>query len=264
MKDIQNLADERGIPIQKVGVNDVHLPFQIKTKNGSFQSVLAQIRLTVDLPQEYKGTHMSRFIEVLSDWRQKPVANREMDAMLRDIKGRLGARRAHIEIRFKYFVEKTAPVSGLASLLDYDCIFEGNLTDEGPLDFILGLAVPFTSLCPCSREISDYGAHNQRGVMKVRIKYPPGRFIWIEDLAGLMEAQGSSPVYPLLKREDEKFVTEGAYDNPKFVEDVLRDLVLALRRLDGVAWFEAECETFESIHNHSAYAYHVEETASRA
>ena len=259
MRDIQNLADERGIPIQKVGVKDVHLPFQIKTKTGSFQSVLALIRLTVDLPQEYKGTHMSRFIEVLSDWRQKPVANREMEAMLRDIMQRLEARRAHIEIRFKYFIEKKAPVSGLTSLLDYDCIFEGNLETGGQLDFILGLAVPFTSLCPCSREISEYGAHNQRGIMKVKIKYPPGRFIWIEDLAKLMEAQGSSPVYPLLKREDEKFVTEGAYDNPKFVEDVLRDLVLALRGLEGAAWFEAECETFESIHNHSAYAFHVED-----
>lgn len=264
MRDIQNQADERGVPIQKVGVNDVHLPFQIKIKDGSFQSVLALIRLTVDLPQEYKGTHMSRFIEVLNDWRQKPVSNREMEAMLRDIMGRLGAKRSHIEIRFKYFIEKKAPVSGLSSLLDYDCVFEGNLEAEKSLDFVLGLTVPFTSLCPCSREISDYGAHNQRGMMKVRIKYPPGRFIWIEDLARLMEAQGSSPVYPLLKREDEKYVTEGAYDNPKFVEDVLRDLVLALRKLDGVAWFEVECETFESIHNHSAYAFHVEDVSSPA
>lgn len=259
MKDIQNLADVRGIPIQKVGVNDVHLPFLIKTKAGSFQSVLACIRLAVDLPQEYKGTHMSRFIEVLSDWRQKPVSNREMGAMLRDIMQRLGAQRAHIEIRFKYFIEKTAPVSGLASLLDYDCVFEGQLAAGEPLEFILGLSVPFTSLCPCSREISEYGAHNQRGIMKVRIKYLPGRFIWIEDLVALMEMQGSCPVYPLLKREDEKFVTEKAYDNPKFIEDVLRDLVLSLRSSEGVTWFEVECESFESIHNHSAYAFHVEE-----
>ena len=246
MKDVQNQADLRGIPIQKVGVNDVHLPFQIKTKSGSFQSVLACIRLTVDLPQEYKGTHMSRFIEVLSDWRQKPVSNREMDAMLRDIMNRLGAQRAHIEIRFKYFIEKVAPVSGLKSLLDYDCVFEGDLGPAGQLNFILGIAVPFTSLCPCSREISDYGAHNQRGVMKVRIKYVPGRFIWIEDLVELMERHGSCPVYPLLKREDEKFVTEMAYDNAKFIEDVLRDLVLALRGLDGATWFEVECESFPS------------------
>jgi GTP cyclohydrolase IB len=258
VKDIQGLTDLRGIPIQKVGVNDVHLPFLIKTKAGSFQSVLARIRLTVDLPQEFKGTHMSRFIEVLSDWRQKPVSNREMDAMLRDIMERLGAQRAHIEINFKYFIEKKAPVSGLPSLLDYDCVFEGNLVRGEHLDFVLGLSVPFTSLCPCSREISAYGAHNQRGIMKARVKFPPGRFVWIEDLAALMERQGSSPIYPLLKREDEKYVTEGAYDNPKFVEDVLRDLVLALRGLSGVAWFEIECESFESIHNHSAYAFHAE------
>ena len=258
MKDVQSLADVRGIPIQKVGVNDVHLPFLIKTKNGAFQSVLARIRLTVDLPQEYKGTHMSRFIEVLSDWSQKPVSNREMDSMLRDIMGRLGAQSSHIEIRFKYFIEKKAPVSGLTSLLDYDCVFEGNLTTTGQLDFVLGVEAPFTSLCPCSREISEYGAHNQRGSMKVRIKYVPGRFIWIEDLVDLMEQQGSSPVYPLLKREDEKYVTEKAYDNPKFIEDVLRDLVLALRNLEGSVWFEVECESFESIHNHSAYAFHAE------
>ena len=259
MKDVQSLADVRGIPIQKVGVNDVHLPFLIKTKGGSFQSVLARIRLTVDLPQEYKGTHMSRFIEVLSDWSQKPVSNREMEAMLRDIMGRLGAQRAHIEIRFKYFIEKKAPVSGLSSLLDYDCMFDGKLTQNGPLEFVLGVEAPFTSLCPCSREISDYGAHNQRGAMRVRIKYAAGRFIWIEDLVELMERQGSSPVYPLLKREDEKYVTENAYDNPKFIEDVLRDLVLALRSQDGAVWFEVECESFESIHNHSAYAYHAED-----
>lgn len=264
MKDVQNQADLRGVPIQKVGVNDVHLPFQIKTRDGSYQSVLACIRLTVDLPQEYKGTHMSRFIEVLSDWRQKPISNREMEAILRDISDRLGAQRAHIEIRFKYFIEKIAPVSGLASLLDYDCIFEGNLVAGGPFQFVLGLSVPFTSLCPCSREISDYGAHNQRGVMKVRIQYVPGRFIWIEDLVRLMEGQGSSPVYPLLKREDEKFVTESAYDNAKFIEDVLRDLVLALRGLEGARWFEVECESFESIHNHSAYAFHTEGTSAQA
>jgi GTP cyclohydrolase I len=259
MKDVQSSIDQRGVPIQKVGVNDVRLPFQIKTKTGSFQSVLAQIKLTVDLPQEYKGTHMSRFIEVLNDWRQKPVSNREMDAILRDIRERLGAQRSHIEIHFKYFIEKKAPVSALTSLLDFDRVFEGNLAADSPMDFVLGVSVPFTSLCPCSREISEYGAHNQRGLMKVRIKYPPGKFIWIEDLVHLMEQQGSSQVYPLLKREDEKYVTEKAYDNPKFVEDVLRDLVLALRGLEGVAWFEVECESFESIHNHSAYASHTEE-----
>ncbi|MDR7865972.1 MAG: GTP cyclohydrolase FolE2 [Sporomusaceae bacterium] len=258
MKDVQNLADERGIAIQKVGVSEVHLPFLIKLKSGSFQSVLANIKLTVDLPKEYKGTHMSRFIEVLSDWSQKPVSYREMEAILNDLASRLEARRASIDIAFKYFIEKTAPVSGMKSLLDYDCLFAGSLQQGDHLDFVLGLTVPFTSLCPCSKEISSYGAHNQRGLMRVKVRFQPGRFVWIEDLAALMEAQASAPVYSLLKRDDEKYLTELAYENPKFVEDVLRDLVLALRALDGVAWFEVECENYESIHNHSAYASHIE------
>jgi GTP cyclohydrolase I len=264
MKDVQSLADERGIAIQKVGVSEVHLPFLIKHKGGgSFQSVLANIKLTVDLPKEYKGTHMSRFIEVLSDWSLKPVSYREMEAILRDLANRLDAKRANIDIAFKYFIEKTAPVSGLKSMLDLDCVFSGSLEQGQHLDFVLGLTVPFTSLCPCSREISAYGAHNQRGLMRVKVKFQPGRFLWIEDLAAVMEAQGSAPVFPLLKREDEKYLTELAYENPKFVEDVLRDLVLALRALDGVAWFEVECENYESIHNHSAYAAHVETVGPR-
>lgn len=258
MKDVQNILDYRGIAIQKVGVNDVHLPFLIKTKSGSYQSVLANSKLTVDLPQEYKGTHMSRFIEVLSHWSQKPISSKEMGLILHDIMNRLDAKRANLDIKFKYFIEKTAPVSGLKSLLDHDCLFSGSVSKSGDLEFVLGLTVPFTSLCPCSKEISDYGAHNQRGLMRVKIRHQPGGFIWIEDLAEVMEAQASCPVYPLLKREDEKYVTEKAYETPKFVEDVLRDLVLALRSLPGVAWFEVECENYESIHNHSAYAAHVE------
>lgn len=262
MKDVQNLNDMRGIAIQKVGVTDVHLPFQIKTKNGAYQSVLARIRLTVDLPQEYKGTHMSRFIEALFTWSQQPVSYREMEQLLTDVLQRLHARRAEIDIHFKYFIEKTAPITGLKSVLDYDCSFTGQLVQGERLAFTLGTAVPFTSLCPCSKEISDAGAHNQRGVMRVRLRQRPGTFTWIEDLVSLLEAQASCPVFPLLKREDEKYVTERAYDNPKFVEDVLRDMVLALRGIRGVSWFEAECETFESIHNHNAYAYHAEDSHS--
>ncbi|XER06673.1 GTP cyclohydrolase FolE2 [Sporomusa rhizae] len=258
IKDVQNSCDERGIAIQKVGVSDVHLPFLIKTKSGSFQTVLAKIKLTVDLPEEFKGTHMSRFIEILSDWSQKPVLYRDMEYMLTDTIDRLQAKRAHIDINFKYFIEKTAPVSGLKSMLDYDCVFSGELARGEHLDFTFGITVPFTSLCPCSKEISQYGAHNQRGIMRAKIKQQLGKFVWIEDLAEMMEQQGSCQVYPLLKREDEKYVTEKAYENPKFVEDVLRDLVLMLRKVDGIQWFEVECENYESIHNHSAYAAHVE------
>jgi GTP cyclohydrolase I len=258
IKDVQSCADERGIAIEKVGVNDVCLPFLIKTKAGEFQSVLATIKMTVDLPQEFKGTHMSRFIEILSDWNQKPITAREMENILDDTIGRFQAKRANIDIRFKYFIEKTAPVSGYKSMLDYGALFSGSLTETGSFDFILGLEVPFTSLCPCSKEISKYGAHNQRGIMRVKIRYKPGYFIWIEDLATLLEGKASSPIYPLLKREDEKYVTEKAYETPKFVEDVLRDLVICFRQTEGVSWFEIECENFESIHNHSAYAYHEE------
>ncbi|MBP2645391.1 MAG: folE2 [Firmicutes bacterium] len=258
MKDVQNLIDERGIAIQKVGVSEVHLPFLIKTKAGGLQSVLANIKLVVDLPKEYKGTHMSRFIDILNEWRQKPISEKEMALILSDIIERLSAQRAHMEFSFKYFIEKEAPVSGMKSLLDYDCQFFGNLVRGEELDFTLAVAVPFTSVCPCSKEISLYGAHNQRGLMRVKLKHRPVNFIWIEDLVTKMEAQGSAPLYSLLKREDEKYLTEKAYENPKFVEDVLRDLVLMLRGLNGVTWFEVECENYESIHNHSAYAAHTE------
>ncbi len=258
MKDVQNRSDDRGIAIQNVGVSEVHLPFLIKTKGGSFQSVLARINLTVDLPKEYKGTHMSRFIEILSDWSQKPVSSREMEFILADTIQKLDAEYAKMEIEFKYFIEKTAPVSGLKSMLDIDCTFSASLRKDTPLEFTLGVHVPFTSLCPCSKEISAYGAHNQRGLMKVKIKYQQGKFIWIEDLVTLLEKEGSCPVYPLLKREDEKYVTEYAYENAKFVEDILRDLVLALRAQPHINWFEIQCENYESIHNHSAYARHVE------
>lgn len=258
MKDVQNRSDDRGIAIQNVGVSEVHLPFLIKTKAGSFQSVLARINLTVDLPKEYKGTHMSRFIEILSEWSQKPVSSREMEFILAETIEKLDAEYAQMDIQFKYFIEKTAPVSGLKSMLDIDCSFSAALRKDKPLDFTLGVHVPFTSLCPCSKEISAYGAHNQRGLMKVKIKYQHKKFIWIEDLVTLLEKEGSCPVYPLLKREDEKYVTEYAYENAKFVEDILRDLVLSLRQQPHINWFEIQCENYESIHNHSAYARHVE------
>lgn len=261
MKDVQNITDNRGIAIQNVGVSDVHLPFLIKTKAGSFQSVLAKINLTVNLPKEYKGTHMSRFIEILSEWSQKPISGKEMQFILSDTLTKLDAEYAQLDIQFKYFIEKAAPVSGLKSMLDVNCMFSATLTKGQPLDFILGVDVPFTSLCPCSKEISAYGAHNQRGLMKVKVKYQTGKFIWIEDLVTLLEAEASCPVYPLLKREDEKYVTEQAYENAKFVEDILRDLVLSLRQQEYIKWFAIQCENYESIHNHSAYAQHVEEVS---
>lgn len=257
MKDVQNFHDERGIAIQRVGVRDCHLPFLIKMKNGKFQSVLADIQLTVDLPHQFKGTHMSRFIEVLNQWSQQPISNKEIQSILTDIRERTGAKRAHIDVKFKYFLEKIAPVSGLSGLLDYNCLFSGELNEQ-EYKFALGVTVPVTSLCPCSKEISDFSAHNQRSEIKVKVHFCSGTFLWIEELIKIMELQGSAQVYSLLKREDEKLVTEFAYDNAKFVEDIIRDSVLALRANDKISWFDIECVNFESIHNHNAYARHSE------
>lgn len=258
MKDVQNSSDERGIAIQKVGVNDVYLPFSIKTKENSFQSVLAKIKFTVDLPMEYKGTHMSRFVEILGEWSQKPIGSLEMEHILDDALAKLDAESAFLKIEFKYFINKIAPVSSRKSVLDVDCSFIAEKTKGQEMAFKLGVNVPFTSLCPCSKEISKYGAHNQRGLMRASLQYKRDMIVYIEDLVELMENEGSCPIYPLLKREDEKYVTERAYENPKFVEDILRDLVLAFRNIEGILWFSVECENYESIHNHSAYASHIE------
>ena len=260
MQDVQNRQDKRGIAIQKVGIKEAHLPFLIKTKEGGYQQVLARVRFTVALPSQYKGTHMSRFLEILMPWSKKPLAETEMEAMLSEALERLEAHSAEVELSFKYFVDKVAPVSRRTSVLDLDCSFTGRKEQGKPMEFQLGVEVPFTSLCPCSKEISNYGAHNQRSVARIQLRFKDGYdCIFIEDLAELVERQGSSPIYPLLKREDEKFVTEAAYENPKFVEDILRDTVLVLRDIEGLGWFSVECENYESIHNHSAYAAHEEE-----
>ena len=259
LKDIQKNADERGIDIQHVGIKDAHLPFRVKEKCGGFQEVLACIRFTVSLPKEYKGTHMSRFLEILHRWCDKPVAEEEMEEMLEEALVRLEAQTAKLRLSFKYFIAKRAPVSGKKSVLDLDCFFEGEKKSGEPMAFRLGITVPATSLCPCSKAISRYGAHNQRSLLQVVVEFrPSAACIFIEDLAALVEDQASCSIYPLLKREDEKYVTEKAYDRPKFVEDILRDIVLVLRPLQGLHWFSVVCENFESIHNHSAYASHEE------
>ena len=259
LEDIQNSVDSRGIEIQHVGVREIHLPFQIRTKEGDFQQVLARICFTVSLPQEYKGTHMSRFMEILNQWSARPIAEPEMESILDEAMERLSAASANIEIRFKYFIKKFAPVSGKASFLDLDCGFYGSKGIDNGFKFEFSVEVPSTSLCPCSKSISQYGAPNQRGVMRARVRFREGcECIYIEDLAELMERQASCQLYPLLKREDEKFVTERAYENPKFVEDMLRDLVIAFRELPGLEWFSVSCENYESIHNHNAYASYEE------
>ena len=256
MDDVQNQKDIRGITIQQTGVNNVCLPFLILG-----QQVQARIKFTVSLNKNLRGTHMSRLMEILTDWTTKPLSMSEVDCILNDVLEKLNTNAAKIHMDFKYFVEREAPISKRKSLLDLDCFFEGEVTNE-QRNFIMGIAVPLTTLCPCSKEISDFGAHNQRSICRVQIKFANlDKIININQLAKLIEEQASSPIYPILKREDEKFVTEAAYNNPKFVEDILRDVVLAIRNVEGLKWFSVECENFESIHNHNAFAYHEEELA---
>ncbi len=253
LEDTQSRKDRREVPLQSVGVKGVILPFQIKVKDNGHQTVLATVDLFANLPHYFKGTHMSRFIEILEEWRNRPVSDPEIRKILTQTRTLLEAETAHISIKFKYFIEKQAPVSGLTGILGYDSTFIGDMSDDGMISK-LGVSVPVTTVCPCSQAISEIGAHNQRATIRARVCFTPGRFIWIEDLVRLLEKQGSMDIFPLLKREDEKYVTEHAFRNPKFVEDVVRDCVLELRQDERIKWFSVECEAEESIHQHSAFA----------
>lgn len=257
MKDIQNLKDTRNVDIQKVGIKHLELPLIIQRKNNANQVVSAEARVSVSLPRDYKGTHMSRFVEVLNEWQHKNLLGVDIKGCIEKIIENLNAQSGELEFNFKYFLEKKAPVTKLPAQMSYDCSFEGRIYD-GNYKFILGVKVPVTTLCPCSKEISENGAHNQRAFITVKVSYDEDKQIWLEDLIEMIESCASCPVYPLLKREDEKFVTEKAWDNPKFVEDVLRDVVVKLREDEIVKEFAVECEAFESIHNHSAWAYQEE------
>lgn len=262
LKDVQNLKDTRGVDIQKVGIKNVELPLIIQRKNESNQVVSAIAKMNVSLPKHYKGTHMSRFIEVLSEWKNKNLLGVDIKGCLVAIIKKLHAQSADLEFQFKYFIDKKSPVTKISSPMGYDCSFEGEYSNYGTKEeeykFTLGVKVPVTTLCPCSKEISESGAHNQRALISVKVSYNEDGHIWIEDLIKMIEKSGSCPVYPLLKRADEKFVTEHAYANPKFVEDVLRDVVVSLRENEVITSFEVECEAYESIHNHSAWAYQRE------
>ena len=249
MLDVHKTADTRNIPIDKVGVKNIRYPIVVMDKSKARQHTVARVNMYVDLPHHFKGTHMSRFIEVLNLYHGE-ISIESLDTILREMKQRLEASRAHLELDFPYFIEKAAPVSGARSLMEYQCRMVGILGEEQ--DFVLGVSVPVTSLCPCSREISARGAHNQRSLLSVQIRYQG--HVWIEDLVTWLEECASAPVYALLKREDEKAVTEQAYDNPMFVEDIVRAVTQKLAAVPEITWFQVECENFESIHNHSAYA----------
>lgn len=261
IKDVQNTLDKRNIALQKVGVKNVETLLNIERKGlKAPQRVYAKAKMSVYLPSNYKGTHMSRFIEILEEYRKKDLIGVDIKKMLEDMKLRLESKSAYLKFDFKYFIKKKAPKSALEALMCYDCYFEGTLDENDVYKFFLGVKVPLTTLCPCSKEISDFGAHNQRATVSLKISYPGDKHIWLEDLISEIESCGSSELYSLLKREDEKCVTERAYENPKFVEDVIRDVVIKLENNPVISTYEVEIEAFESIHNHSAWAKQVSTT----
>lgn len=254
MKDIQNQRDFRNIPIDKVGIKNLRYPITVRDRRDGFQHTIALINMYVDLPDKYKGTHMSRFVELLHLLKPE-ISLKKFSVLLDEMKKHLNAASAHIQMTFPYFIEKNAPVSNAPGLMDYTCRIIGTSEPDGKVDLISEVIVPISSVCPCSKEISEAGAHNQRGEVRLRTRFK--KFIWMEDMIDLVECSASCDVYSVLKRVDEKNVTEKGYENPKFVEDIVRDIAEKLKSDDNITWFSVSAENFESIHNHSAYA-HIE------
>jgi GTP cyclohydrolase I len=248
--DVQGTADTRKLAINKVGIKDIRHPVIVKDRSDGVQHTIATFDMYVFLPHQFKGTHMSRFVKILND-HEKHITLSSFNEMLTEMAELLEADSGNIEMRFPYFVNKKAPVSGVESLLDYNVTLIGEVKN-GTTNTRVKIQVPVTSLCPCSKSISDYGAHNQRSHVTVNAK--TNGFIWIEEIIDIVEKQASCELYGLLKRPDEKYVTERAYDNPKFVEDMVRDIAGELNKDDRIRQYVLESENFESIHNHSAYA----------
>lgn len=249
MPDVQGFRDDRRIAIDKVGVKGVTYPITLRTPEGGTQTTVASINMYVSLPHHQKGTHMSRFLEVLNQYAH-PLTPDCFAIVAKAIKEKLAAETAHLEVGFTYFIEKAAPVTGAKGLMDYKVTFSAMSNSHE--DFVMTVRAPATSLCPCSKEISAYGAHNQRCEIEARVRFKGT--MWIEDLVAILEGSASSQVYAVLKRPDEKYVTEKAFENPKFVEDIVRDLAAALDHDQRVVWYSITSENFESIHNHNAYA----------
>ena len=248
LKDIQSEPDRRNLPINQVGVKDISYPVIVLDKSGGEQHTVARVNMYVDLPHHFRGTHMSRFIEILNRYRTG-ISTRKIREILVDMQKSLQAETAYFEIVFPYFITKEAPVSKEKAKMEYLCRLVGQSTADY---YLLEVKVPVLSLCPCSKEIIAYGAHNQRSVITIQIK--AHEKIWIEDIVAVAEQSASSEIYSILKRDDEKYVTERAYEKPMFVEDMVRAAAQKLTQLDGVLWFSVESENMESIHNHSAYA----------
>jgi len=248
--DVQSGPDTRHIAIDRVGIKSIRHPVVVSDKSEGVQHTIATFNLYVHLPHNFKGTHMSRFVEILNR-HGREISVESFEEILREMVDKLEAKSGYIEMAFPYFVNKTAPVSGVQSLLDYDVTFIGEII-EGKYRFSMKVLVPVTSLCPCSKKISERGAHNQRSHVTLTVR--TNGVVWIEELVRMAEEQASSELYGLLKRPDEKYVTEYAYDHPKFVEDMVRDIAAALNADERIDTYVVESENFESIHNHSAYA----------
>ena len=253
LKDVQKERPKNKIDIDEVGIKNIHVPFRIIHKSKNYQKITGKVNLLISLSAEHKGTHMSRFVEILNNYSNKILHVKVLDKLVKEVLKKLDCEKAKIEIEFDYFKEKEAPISKIKSIMNYNCkiirVAKKNLKEP---EHILQIKVPITTLCPCSKEISKYGAHNQRGYVTIHLKF--NEFIWIEDLIKIVEDQSSCEIYPLLKRPDEKFVTEKAYENPKFVEDVVRDVAFELQKDKRIEWFKVECENEESIHLHNVYS----------
>lgn len=250
IEDVQNIADKRHIAIDKVGIKDIQHPIRISDRTTGEQNTIANFNMYVNLPHQFKGTHMSRFVEILNQ-HEREITVKSFREMLGEMTKRLQADSGYIEMDFPYFVNKEAPISKVKSLMDYQVSFIGEITGD-KTSMTVKVVVPVTSLCPCSKNISDYGAHNQRSHVTVTVRVDS--FMWIEDIIDVVEQEASCEIYGLLKRPDEKYVTEKAYDNPKFVEDIVRDISARLNDETRINAYTVESENFESIHNHSAYA----------
>jgi GTP cyclohydrolase I len=252
LKDTQSEKDTRNISIDRVGVKGVRYPIVVKDKENRSQSTVAFVSLAVDLPKEFKGTHMSRFLEVLHNHGPALDVHTAV-AIPKELLNRLKATRSHVEMEFPFFRSKAAPVTGRMGMMDYQVRFEMEAEDGLLTDFILTVKVPVTTLCPCSKAMSEKGAHNQRGIVTYSVRFA-ARPVWIEDLIDLVESCASCGVYSILKRPDEKWVTDKAYDNPVFVEDLVRNVAMKTEQHSAFSWYRVEAENFESIHNHQAYA----------
>lgn len=250
LPDIQKTPDKRNIPIDKVGVRGVKFPITVLDRAEEFQKTIGDFTLTVDLPHDFKGTHMSRFLEVLSE-SGKTVSIDHLPDLIAALQDRLKAENAHVSVRFPFFMEKAAPVTGKTGMMEYTCGFDAET--NGGYKVTMFVRVPVTTLCPCSKEISARGAHNQRGWVTLRVT--TDGHVWLEELIEKIEASASCPLFPVLKRPDEKWVTEHAFDNPRFVEDLVREVALKMNDDPRVLTYEVEVENEESIHAHNAYAY---------